>query len=324
MAATGLAATLSSAQAAGDAGPARSSEQICRSVREVAIPDEPETGETAPCDAEALYYGIGRKADPEAARLCADRTARSGSSVDPFDGESLLMTIYANGRGAPRRLDVALALACRVGGAPAETEGRVLHLDRLRAENWTGSDFSVCDDATSGALAGLCAAHDERIADADRRRRLDAIATRLPPAARKTFGRLRRAGTAYAEAVGEHEVDQSGTARGAMAIRAQARQEDEFVALAEALDRKAPAGGGAAPFRAADARLNAVYGRVMATRDTSAWGTVKVEDIRRTQRRWIAYRDAFLAFARSIPADPDALAAALTDRRRAWLDEISG
>lgn len=233
------------------------------------------------------------------------------------------MTIYANGRGVPRRLDVALALACLVGGAQAEGELRVHRLARLRAEHWSGSDFSICDDATSGLLGGFCAAHDERIAKVGRTRRLDAVAARLSPAAAAAFARLRRAEAAFSATVAENEVDQSGTARTAGMIWARAEQDDAFAALAETLGRVPARPAPASTYRDADAALNATYGRLMA-KDDGGWGTVGKAGIRTAQRAWLAYRDAFLACAQAAGNEPDAVAVALTRERIAWLEKIPG
>ena len=307
----------------------RNAMAICREAESTLVPEEPDaaTGSKAepPCDAEALYYGIGRAPDVKAALHCAGRHVRDASpeSWGPFDGESLLMTIYANGRGVPRRLDVALALACRVGGAPAEGELRIQHLSRLLAERWSGSGFSICDDATSGLLGGMCVAHDERIAAVGRTRRLDAVAARLSPAAAAAFARLRRAEAAFSGAVAENKVDQTGTARTAGMIWARAKQDDAFAALAETLGKVPARPAPASAYRDADAALNATYGTLMA-KDDGGWGTVDKAGIRTTQRAWLAYRDAFLACARATGDDPDVVAASLTRDRTAWLREMPG
>ncbi|MBK9578871.1 MAG: DUF1311 domain-containing protein [Fibrobacteres bacterium] len=49
--------------------------------------------------------------------------------------------------------------------------------------------------------------------------------------------------------------------------------------------------------RRSDSLLNRVYKRIQ--RDTaSPMGTVQREDIRRTQHKWLLYRDAWVRFAR--------------------------
>lgn len=112
------------------------------------------------CDSGALYYGIGMKADPVRARQCAlMETRRPDGNDSPFRGTAMLMTIYANGRGAKKDLDLATSLACRIDDAPAAIDGRVRHLQALKQDKGSGA-FGYCDDITSGASSGKCAAHE--------------------------------------------------------------------------------------------------------------------------------------------------------------------
>ena len=107
---------------------------ICERVRELQPPvaDRPDPEQAralAGCDSEALYHGIGMAADPVRARQCALlEAAGSDGRRSGFAGDAMLMTIYANGVGAERNLDLATAMACRTQGAPFEVAGRVHHL----------------------------------------------------------------------------------------------------------------------------------------------------------------------------------------------------
>src|SRR5690606_11815140 len=84
-------------------------------------PDAAQVQALADCDSEALYYGIGMAADPVRARQCALLEAETESDqYSAFSGNGLLMTIYANGIGAERDLDLATAFACGIHGAPFE------------------------------------------------------------------------------------------------------------------------------------------------------------------------------------------------------------
>ncbi|MBV9655119.1 MAG: hypothetical protein JOZ42_11215, partial [Acetobacteraceae bacterium] len=129
------------------------------------------------CSSEALYYGIGMPANPALAFRCALRERNHADDRSLFSGDVMLMTMYANGVGAPRDLERAIALACEIDGAPAEVSGRVDHLASLRDQHWQGHDFSYCDDITSGAGQGFCAAHDAALADQARKTRIEAVAS---------------------------------------------------------------------------------------------------------------------------------------------------
>ncbi len=176
------------------------SQAICRALKSVKIPegDAPDAAQAArlaDCSSEALYYGIGRPVDAVAARQCAFVEKKAADpQVDDFGftGDRSLMTIYANGVGAARNLDVATALACRDGFAQAETDGRVLHLAKLKADHWTGTDFSLCDDITSGMMMGICADHDQLIARSKRNQALADLTSGWTPADRAALAMLQR------------------------------------------------------------------------------------------------------------------------------------
>ncbi|HST75140.1 MAG TPA: hypothetical protein VLJ20_07190, partial [Acetobacteraceae bacterium] len=95
------------------------SQAICRGLRRVSPPpaDRPNRSEAAAlkgCNSEALYYGIGRPADPVRARQCAFLERGVWQGPPNLSGDTVLMIIYANGVGATRNLDVAISLACQL------------------------------------------------------------------------------------------------------------------------------------------------------------------------------------------------------------------
>ena len=257
-------------------------------------------------------------ADPVRARQCAFLEAQS-DDAGIFAGRTMLMTIYANGRGARRDLDVAVHLACGLEGAPMESHGRVMHLAELKAGK-AEDGFHFCNDITSGLAMGYCAAHDARLAGAKREATLARLSVGWTAAETQALARLRQALEGFAEAHGTGEVDLSGTARGAMATEAEEAVRDDFLAmLGELAAGRPPRAGG---YRAADAKLNAAYRKLMqATVSVDSPGAVTRDGIRGAQRAWLRYRDAFLAFAAvKYPRVPrDGLAARLTDQRTAML-----
>jgi uncharacterized protein YecT (DUF1311 family) len=301
-----------------------SSKALCRQLRghEPPAVDAPSPAAAAAlkgCSSEALYYGIGMRADPVKARQCAFLEMRETRDDSFFSGRTMLMTIYANGVGARRDLDTAIHLACGVEGAPMESHGRVRHLAELKAKGWSGNDFHVCDDITSGYAMGFCAGHDADIAGAKRDAQLAAIVARWSPTERQAFEPLRKAHSAFVEAHGSGEIDLSGTARGAMVVGAEEMLRDQFLALIRSLeDGKAPHFS-AAEYRAADTALNAGYRSFLASDAVGGDypGGVSRQGVRDAQRAWLRYRDAFLAFAavRYPKVPKDSLATLLTRQR---------
>lgn len=303
------------------------SKAICRRVRDREPPesDRPDAATAASlkgCDSEALYYGIGMPADPVRARQCAFLEAESGQG-GVFSGRTMLMTIYANGRGARRDLDVATHLSCGVEGAPMESHGRVTRLAELKSRGWKGQDFHYCDDITSGLAMGHCESHEASLAGARREAALAAMAAGWTAAEKQAFARLRAAHDDYAEAHGSGELDLSGTARAALQVAAEESLRDELVEVLERLrsDRALPTPAARLP--AEDAALNAAY-RTRLRGAAGAGdhpGAVTAGGIRAAGRAWLRYRDAFLDFAAvKFPRVPRAeLAAWLTRQRTARL-----
>lgn len=120
----------------------------CESLKNLSLPsrDVPPASMAASlkgCSSEALYYGIGVPKDPVRARQCAYLERQDPDTGWPnlFAGTGMLMTIYANGIGVPRNLDIAMKFACEIDGAPAEEEGWLAHLQKLKNEHWQGREL---------------------------------------------------------------------------------------------------------------------------------------------------------------------------------------
>lgn len=268
------------------------------------------------CNPLGKYYDTLRSARPDwqAVHRCA---VQDGN-------DAVLMMLYANGYGVPRDIDRAIGHACRVDSAQAEVEGRLAHLRRMK-EGDEGEPFDLCDDITSGLMMGFCAGVAEDAEGARRGAALARLDRSFTAAQRTRFAALRTATDAFARSVGDNETDLSGTARAAMSIAARAAVLDELLADLRAAEQgKVPAGSDAG-FAAADKALNDVYRQVMALpadeQGRVAYTTVTKPDIRTTQRAWIAYRDAWTAFAQArYPAVPAAAwKTRLTKRRTAQL-----
>lgn len=312
------------------------SKQVCRDLKSVVpprtdAPDAVAAKSLAGCRSETLYYGIGVPRDPKRAVRCAFLEMKNSDNGGPgsfspgFAGAAMLMTIYANGVGADRDLGVATALACQLDGAPAEMDFRVLHLWKLKQSGVVERHFSWCDDITSGSADGACAAHASRIADTVRDGKLRMLATRWIGAERRVFTRLEDATDAFIQARSENEVDQSGTSRGAYVIQEQDRLKDEFIDDLSLFVSGIPPSYDAKRFLEADAELNATYRDILRARTWgSAFGTVTQSGIQTTQRFWLRYRDAWVAFAKQAypQVSPDNVKAWLTIRRITELQEF--
>ena len=309
-------------------GDFETSKAICRKLRDREPPksDRPDAATAASlkgCSSEALYYGIGIPADPVRARQCAFLEAE-GDEGGAFSGRTMLMTVYANGQGAKRDLDVATHLACGIDGAPMESHGRVTHLAELEAKGWKGRDFHYCDDITSGLAMGYCASHEAGLAGPGREAALAAMSAGWTSAEKQAFARLRTAHSAYVEAHGSGEVDLTGTARGAMVVGAEEALREALVEVLERLRSGRALPTPAGRLRAEDSALNAAYRtRLREVAEGGEFSGMTAASIRTAERAWLRYRDSFLAFAAiKFPRVPRAgLAAWLTRQRTALLTQ---
>lgn len=239
-------------------------------------------GSSERCDASSVYYSKldqAKTTDKEWAYVHRCAVVANDSAV--------LSMLYANGLGVERDVAVATRYACSTGAARAEMEGRVMHLATLAP----GARYDQCDDVTSGMMGGVCA----RIA-ATRAARIQAafigrLRAGLAPNQRSPFEHLVKASEDFARAHAEREMPAGGSGYAGFVIAAEAREIEwlrEHLAAFEKGVFKAPS---PAQFAAADYELNRVYGERMKGNE------IAPAEVRYTQRSWLAYRDAWVAFA---------------------------
>jgi hypothetical protein len=279
------------------------SQALCRSVegRQPPGEDRPDAAIIASlrgCDAEALYYGIGIARNPERARQCAFAQAPGDQMLEPFAGRAMLMTIYANGQGAARDLNVAIRLACTLEGAsPGEYDRRVTRLAALRDRNWQGRDFSYCDDIDGGLGAGLCASHRAARARPQREAALRAMIARWTAEERQAYEPLRRAFEEFVAASAGGDLARSGTAYASLRNRLEQGLRDQYADMLQRLQAGRAPEFTAGQFRTEDLQLNQAYRARLADEQQYDAPGISPDSIQNAQRAWLRYRDAFLAFA---------------------------
>ena len=294
-------------------------EAICRRVGAPVIPatDRPTPAQAAQlkdCDSEALYYGQGGPPDYVKARRCAVLEDQRNNEEN-FHGKTILMQVYANGYGTARNIDLATALACAADTLDGKVSP-VLHLQTMDAKS---DPFDVCDDDVSGFFHGECTERDSIAVGIERARKIDAVAQSFPTAA-PLFADVKSKFATFAEAHADGESYLFGIARRAQVIEERDREGDQFLTdLTLLADDKWPRTTPAAAM-AADAALNKSYREALACSGNDA----NAEDIRITQRAWLAFLDAYVKFAAVAAPEvtPDAILNRLTNLRAAELDEL--
>jgi len=287
------------------------------------------------CNSYRLEAGIGVKQDYPAARQCAWAERRAiAADLGPrfsvasiFGGSAMLTVLYANGEGVERNIPLAIRFSCEQGWAPAEFEGRVEHLESLAEKPASPRNkFSFCDDITSGAMGGFCATYRQEIQDLANAGDLRVLSSQWPEAQQTSLRVLVEAEQAYAKAHGEGEIDLSGTARAAEEMDAEQQLRNDFLAAIKSFEKAAQPQGNARDFTNVDAALNRLYGKILANAEKhkADFGAVQPDGIRSAERKWLKYRDTWIAFARmryqSVPAA--AWLTLLTDDRIAVLKGV--
>ena len=201
------------------------SQALCRAVRtrEPPAAHRPQARSGPRLEAAIRRRFITASAGPPIRWRAPLRVRRGGGRADrrrlAVRGPAMLMTIYANGAGVPRDLDLAIRYACEISSAPAESHGRVMHLEELKGQAAPG-EFHYCDDITSGSGGGQCAAFGQQWRDRERAAELRALTAGWSAAERSALARLAGAFSAFEEAHVQGEVDMSGTLRAAFVVAA--------------------------------------------------------------------------------------------------------
>ncbi|MES2757892.1 MAG: lysozyme inhibitor LprI family protein [Pseudomonadota bacterium] len=278
----------------------------CMRVEHVRPPAGPSTSAPAACDASGAYYARLDQAITSAAEWTQVRScAIAGNDT------AVLAMLYANGLGVKRNLALATHYACSTGAALAETESRVMHLSTLPE----GKRFDQCDDITSGRMGGVCAAIDATRAEKVRTAFLARVRRTLPAQHTAAFDRLVGTSAAFASSHASDETPPGGSGYTGFVIAAEAREHEWLREHLAAFEKRRFDLPPPSQFAVDDAELNRIYGDLLKSNRTE--GDIHVSAIRAAQRHWLAYRDAWVAFAAlrypQVPAD--SLKAALTQWR---------
>jgi hypothetical protein len=288
--------------------------QMCASVKNVEFPaaDKPTPAEEkalAKCTSVDLYFGFGQPADPVKARKCAYAEIDRGAKA-PLSGRAILMMVYANGNGAARNYDAAIKLACDIGGAPGDDTGRVYQLDRLKKQNWTGNNFSVCDHSSGREMYEQCAILSERFDKIERDQKFDELIAGWKPAEKNAFHTFMEEANRFYEVQAKNGVNLEGT----FEIQEEIFFKNNLLSSLQALERGELPKYSAEEFQKSEAEEQAAYLRTQNGPDTK-WGTITRESVRKSQDEWLRYRNAWIAFGRQKYPSVD------EQSWKAWLDQ---
>jgi len=243
------------------------------------------------------------------------------------------MMLYANGFGVKVNPNLAIKYSCSGPRDEEEIALQVADLMALKSSSrGTGKVIDQCDYAGNTPAIERCQNLAERQQERTRNRRLDEISRKMSPEQIQAFDKLRKAAAQFADAHGsdEYEANISGTMRGQIAIGATSKENQQFLGDVEQYEDGVFPKYTPAQFAELDKHLNQTYREIMRSNNVQAgqvgvYGVVSTTRVRETQRVWLRYRDAWVAFGHarypSVPAS--AWEALLTERRIKQLEEPS-
>jgi hypothetical protein len=295
----------------------------CKKYESVRIPpgDQPTAAQVkalGDCDSGDLYYGSNHPPDYVKARLCAyAKIARNESRLGGFDGSTILMMVYANGKGVARNFDLAMRFACQ---ASSYTTERLQHLEKLKAENWKGSDFDYCDDVLLSER-DLCQMNLEGFADAKRKKQMGAIMSKWSAQNKQAFAKVEQAEKEYTDALQRYELDtNNGNSWHAVSRGMLSDTAETTLSVISRLETGKFPDSKNTGFAKADAELNAVYSeklRELKKREVDGTlnAAIRANGVQATERLWLKYLAAWIAFVQNkYPLAP-------ADGVRTWLTE---
>lgn len=282
------------------------------------------------CASYKSYSGIGRKVDYAAARRCAwaERLAQQ-ANLEPkytvaalYGGSAMLAVLYANGEGVEQNKPLALRFACEAGPEPKILEDILALPDQAHI---TEKKLRYCDEVQNTMEIGFCAGWDAEIQDQERRNSLASLSAHWRAAQQEAFRALSHAEEAYSTAHARGEIDLAGSGRAIWQLDAEQELRDRFLAAIQAYEQGQLPHGSADDAAKADRSLNRIYGKAIATAEAGkeGYGAIQPEGVRKAERAWLTYRDAWIAFAklRYPAAGRDAWLTLLTNDRIAILED---
>jgi hypothetical protein len=282
------------------------------------------------CDALDLYYGTAD--DPAATQADWDKVRACALANNDH---AVLTMLYANGLGVKFNPDLALQHACSGNGMTIDP--RVVAqaiMDVQRSGRPPRPPYDICDAAVSGRAQIRCGQLSEAQSDAEDARELDELSRDWSAPQKAALARLHQAAMEYADAWGEESDEDTLAEDGAVPSpigSERVRQKAQFIGDIEdaedgRLPKYTPARAAALEKRLEQSLRESLNPEPAADAGADAETGPSPDDVRNTQRAWLAYRDAWVAYGRAryprVPAY--AWKAWLAERRIGQLEDDDG
>lgn len=262
---------------------------------------------------EELCRTVGKPSLTDKERKAITQDSRIAEAYS-FSEPMKYATAFANGWGVTRNVKRALSFACTAD--IAENGDKVMAIQRIGRNPDTAKPFEECDYLTNAADEGRCMEGVVAKRQAPRDRKIAEISAGFTPAQKYAFDALRAAAKTYFESHAGEEQDMNGSMRGIFYADEMDNIEQRFFQFLMRCEyHHFPSRG---HFAESDKKLNETYQKIMTGLPASAHmgGEETKDGLRKTQRAWLKYRDAWEAFARQrYPRLADQFPAWITDDR---------
>ena len=177
---------------------------------------------------------------------------------------------------------------------------------------------SAASAGNSAAVAGAPGAAREA--------KLSVLTSNWTPKEKVSFAKLSAAAAGFSDARAENEIEQSGPDNAARTRAEKENQDQDFYVSLDTIEAKKTPKYTPAELRKENTRMNQSFVKLMKAKDTALWGTTTKNGIIKAQKAWVAYRNAWLEFAKvRYPGQPaDSIDGWLTKKRNAMFDSLLG
>ncbi|WP_283745909.1 lysozyme inhibitor LprI family protein [Sideroxydans sp. CL21] len=290
------------------------------------LPSQNQRDKLVKCDASQLYYDTEN--DPKTTQNNWDNVRACAFTRDDRD---VLLMLYVNALGVKFNPDLAIKYAC------IEDEGigdsSILVPDITDIKNAGGPPreaFDTCKYAANTLEINYCQGIAERQADKAAKREQDEMSINMSAEQKAALAKLQQTAKDFADACGTDAYMENigGSIRNQAAISAQMDEKGFFQRSIEQAEKGKLPSYTQSEFAELDKRLNQAYQTYLrATPEAKGPSPIDSaltkDGVKKTQRLWLKYRDAWVEYGHlrypSVPAH--AWKAMLTERRNTQLTE---
>jgi uncharacterized protein YecT (DUF1311 family) len=181
-----------------------------------------------------------------------------------------------------------------------------------------------CNKTKNDTQSAKCVSIDPIGQKSERSKRFQTLTSSYGAKEKAAFAKLSAAAVAFREARSQYETDQTSLSRSATILAEEEVQDLDFFESFEKFEQNKAPTYTPTELRKENKLMNQSFVKLMKAKDTSTWGSITKDKIIKTQKAWVAYRNAWLEFAKlRHPGLPtDSIDAWFTEKRNHMFDSL--